>query len=176
MDNPESFRGTLLLYLNVASLSESTSSYIEKLCTAAIVWIAGSFTQKPTLDHVCDVLTTLLGMGVATPYISRVRDIATKFDEYYADRNKHTEIFMRPNRILGIEIEMILHTYYYGGTLDLYQYLIVILEQILDEIRGLLEIYPNSSNEEIINYILRDVSNRDELIANIDTILTQSPI
>lgn len=176
MNNPLSFGDKLLFYLNIKELSENTQQYIVKLSIAFMAWIGKNITQKPTVYHLCNVLETLLSLGVATPYISRVRDIATKFDEYYVNRNKYTEIFERENRLDGVDITTIMYKYCNYESLDFSQYLIVIIEEILDNIRNLLSEKPYSSNEEIINYVLENVPNNEIIISNIDLITSPLPV
>lgn len=171
-----SFRDRLVDYLNVDNLSEETKEYIEKLCTAMIAWIAKNITTNPTPSIICEVLTSILSLEVATPYISRVKDIETKFNQYYTDKVSHTDIFQSPNRILVIDIETIFHRYYPGGCLDIFQSLVVILQQMLDTLRPLLESNPNSTREEILNHLLHNVPNREDVISKIDQVLIPTPI
>lgn len=179
MDNPRSFRRAITNYLGIDNLSENTYNYVEKLCTSFIVWIAKNITVKPNeinADHICTVLINLLSLEVATPYISRIRDRATKFDEHYNDHTKHIEIFAGEGTIRLIDVEQIFHNYYPGGSLDVYQALIASANQLLDIMRDLLEERPFSSNQEILDHVLIHVPNKAEIISKIDSILTPIPI
>lgn len=173
MDIIEQAFGTgLLEYMNLDNLSDNTKNYIQRLCKAIIALIGKSIKDKPNIvnvDSICNVLTTLFTPNMATRYISRIKDRQTKFNEYYNDKTKHTNLFTN-QPILTIDIEYIFHDYYPESSLDIFQALIAIIHEILDTIKPRLEEKPYMSNNEIIIYLLEDIPNKKEIIKKLDSI------